>query len=219
MRKFDAVLLDMDGTLVDSEKLYDKADEQMFEKLGITITAEERLALVGINLKAGTKLLLDFHPEINIAYEELADMYEESLLGALRNAPELKLISGVEDWLVALKERGVKMAVASSSTKKMVDYVVDRLNLRNYVQFVINGEMIQNSKPNPEIFLKAAEALGVAPERCAVLEDSGAGIEAAKTAGMFCVAYSGTNVHGLDQSRADVIIDEYTEKTLKYLLG
>ena len=76
MRKFDAVLLDMDGTLVDSEKLYDRADELMFEKLGITVTQEERLALVGINLKAGTRLLLDFHPEINMSYEKLCDVYE-----------------------------------------------------------------------------------------------------------------------------------------------
>ena len=219
MRKFDAVLLDMDGTLVDSEKLYDGADELMFEKLGITVTQEERLALVGINLKAGTRLLLDFHPEINMSYEKLCDVYEKSLLGALQNAKDLTLISGVEEWLTELKANGVKMAVASSSTKKMVDYVVDRLNLRDYVQFVINGEMIQNSKPNPEIFLRAAEALGVEPGKCAVLEDSGAGIEAAKNAGMFCVAYSGTNVHGVDQSGADVIIDEYTEKTLCHLLG
>ena len=219
MPKFDAVLLDMDGTLVDSEKLYDKADEAMFEKLGITVTAEERLALVGINLKAGTRLLLNFHPEINMTYEELADAYEVSLLGALQNAKDLALISGVEEWLQTLKESGIKMAVASSSTKKMVDYVVDRLNLRNYVQYVINGEMIQNSKPDPEIFLRAAEALGVSPEKCAVLEDSGAGIQAAKAAGMYCVAYSGANVHGADQSAADVIIDEYTEETLAYLLG
>ena len=65
----------------------------------------------------------------------------------------------------------------------------------------------------------AAKELGVQPENCAVLEDSGAGIEAAKAAGMYCVAYSGTNVHGVDQSRADVVVDEYTNETLKYLVG
>ncbi len=219
MRKFDAVLLDMDGTLVDSEKLYDRADEQMFENLGITVTHEERVSLVGINLKMGTSLLLKLHPEINMTFDELFEVYENSLLGALQNAEDLALIPGVEEWLKTLKASGVKMAVASSSTKKMVDHVVERLGLRDYVEYVINGEMIRNSKPDPEIFLLAAKELGIKPENCAVLEDSGAGIEAAKAAGMYCVAYSGTNVHGVDQSRADVVIDEYTNETLKYLLG
>ncbi|MBE6915504.1 MAG: HAD family phosphatase [Ruminococcaceae bacterium] len=219
MRKFDAVLFDMDGVLIDSESLYSKADEEMFRFLEIDVTMEERVALVGVNLKSGSKLLLEYHPEIKYTYDELMEIYENSLLAALQNADELALIPGVEQWLKSLHEAGVKLAVASSSTKKMVDYIVERFGLLRYVDFVINGDMVTKSKPDPEIFLRAAEGVGVAPERCAVVEDSKPGICAAKDAGMYCVAFSGANVFGADQSQADVCVDEYTEETLCHLLG
>ena len=101
----------------------------------------------------------------------------------------------------------------------MVDHVVFRFGLDKIMDYVINGDMVTNGKPDPEIFLKAAAALGVAPERCAVVEDSVAGIEAAHRAGMFCLAYAGANVHGVDQSAADAIIDIYNKETLRHLLG
>lgn len=218
MRRFDAVLFDMDGVLIDSESLYTGAMEKMFRSLKISITPEERMSLVGINMKSGTELLLSLHPELNLTYDEMANVYETSLLSALQEAESLTLIPGVEQWLSTLHDAGVKLAVASSSTRKMVGYIVERFGLERYVDFVINGDMVIESKPAPEIFLRAAENVGVSPKRCAVVEDSEAGIQAAKAAGMYCVAFAGANVHGADQSGADICVDVYTEKTLQYLL-
>lgn len=218
MKRFDAVLFDMDGVLIDSESLYTSAMEKMFRSLKIMLSREERLALVGINMKKGTEYLLSLHPELDLTYDEMANIYETSLLSALQEAESLTLIPGVEQWLCNLHDAGVKLAVASSSTRKMVGYIVERFGLERYVDYVINGDMVTESKPAPEIFLRAAENVGVLPERCAVVEDSEAGIQAAKSAGMYCVAFSGANVHGADQSCADIQIDAYTERTLQILL-
>lgn len=219
MKRFDAILFDMDGTLVDSESRYAEADKKMYRSLGLELTPKDSKALIGVNLKAGSRYILETYPQLTITQTEMEQMYAASLLRCLQEAEDLTLIDGMEDWLKTLKAAGYKMAVASSSTTDMVECVVERFGLRRYVDYVINGDMVEQGKPNPEIFLKAAAALGVNPERCAVVEDSGAGIRAAKSAGMFCVAYSGANVHGEDQSQADVCIDEYTEETLVHLLG
>ena len=217
--KFDAVIFDMDGVLVDSESRYVHADKRMFRELGLELTPKDSKALLGVNLEAGSRYVLEAYPHLRLTQSEMEEIYANSLLRCLEESEDLTLIAGVEAWLCALKRAGVKMAVASSSTPDMVNHVVNRFHLMDYMDYVINGGMVENGKPDPEIFLKAADALGVSPERCAVVEDSEAGIRAAKRAGMFCLAYSGANVHGVDQSGADVTVDVYTEKTLRNLLG
>jgi len=217
--KFDAVIFDMDGVLLDSESRYVQGDVRMYRELGLELTPEDSKGLLGVNLTSGSQFILDTHPELGLTLDEMKAIYAASLLRCLEEAEDLTLMDGVEAWLRDLKTAGVKMAVASSSTADMVNHVVDRFHLRDYMDYVINGDMVTNGKPDPEIFLKAAAALGVTPERCAVVEDSTAGIQAARDAGMFCLAYSGANVHGVDQSGADVIVNTYTKETLKHLLG
>ena len=217
--KFDAIIFDMDGVLLDSESRYVHGDVRMYEQLGLTLTPEDSAGLLGVNLTSGSQFILDTHPELSLTLDEMKAIYAASLLRCLEEAEDLTLMDGVEEWLSALKAAGVKMAVASSSTADMVDHVVDRFHLRDYMDYVINGAMVQNGKPDPEIFLKAAAALGVSPDRCAVVEDSAAGIRAAHDAGMYCLAYSGANVHGVDQSAADAVVDVYNKETISYLLG
>ncbi len=217
--KFDAIIFDMDGVLIDSESRYVHADERMYRELGLELTLEDSKGLLGVNLKSGSLFILSAHPELKLTLGEMQEIYAASLLRCLEESEDLALMDGMEEWLYALKAAGVKLAVASSSTKPMVDHVVCRFGLDKIMDYVINGDMVTNGKPDPEIFLKAAAALGVAPERCAVVEDSVAGIEAAHRAGMFCLAYAGANVHGVDQSAADAIIATYNKETLRHLLG
>ena len=214
--KFDAVIFDMDGVLIDSESRYVHADVRMYRELGLELTHEDSEGLLGVNLNTGSQFILDTHPELGLTLDEMKKIYAGR---CLEESEDLALMEGMDGWLQELKAAGVKLAVASSSTKDMVDHVVYRFGLDRMMDYVINGDMVTNGKPDPEIFLKAAAALGVAPDRCAVVEDSVAGIEAARRAGMFCLAYSGANVHGVDQSGADVIVSTYTKETIKYLLG
>ncbi len=107
------------------------------------------------------------------------------------------------------------MALASSSPPEFIDIFVDRFDLRKYFSFLISGEDIKHSKPDPEIFLMCAEKLNVAPEECIVIEDAISGIEAAKRAGMGCIAIAGS--HPRDElNKADFIASDLAEAK-KYL--
>lgn len=219
MNRFDAVLFDMDGVLIDSETRYAEADRRMFEKLGITMTREDSKALVGVKSREGAQGVLNLHPELtSVTVDELDAIYRRSLYETLERATDMTLIPGVEEWLRRLHAAGVRIAVASSSTAEMVGLIVERFGLLRYAQFVINGDQVPRSKPDPEIFLRAAAGVGVPPSRCAVVEDSTFGILAAKRAGMFCLAYTGANVHGLDNSQADARVSVYDEEGLRWLL-
>lgn len=218
MQRFDAVLFDMDGVLIDSERLYAKADRRMFETLGITMTQEDAHGMAGVKSREGAQGILERHPELSISLDDLDALYRKNLYQTLERATELTLIPGVEEWMKRLSAAGVQMAIASSSTAEMVGLIVERFGLRRYAQFVINGDEVPRSKPDPEIFLRAAAGVGAVPARCAVVEDSTFGILAAKRAGMFCLAYTGANVHGLDNSGADVRVAIYDEAGLRYLL-
>ena len=214
-----AVIFDMDGVLIDSEPLYYRADQQMFERLGIPFTRADVQGLVGVNSRAGAAGILQRHPELCCSVEELDAIYRESLLGALKNNPALCLIDGVSDWIAALRRDGYRMAIASSSTAPMVSYIVERFALDRVMGAVIHGEMVRVAKPDPEIFLLAAERIGMQPEHCTVIEDSTFGIRAAKAAGMRCLAYTGVNVHHLDNSEADARFDAYTEENYDKYFG
>lgn len=210
-----AVIFDMDGVLIDSEPLYYRGDVKMFEKLGLEMTQEDSQLLLGTTPRKGATNILNRHPEISCTLEELVEMYEWSLLNALKTSEELCLIDGVYDWILRLDKMGVPMAIASSSTKDMVDYIADRFGLSKIMKEIVNGQMITKSKPDPEIFLLAADKLGMSPENCTVIEDSSFGVSAAKAAGMRCLAYTANNIHGVDLSAADARFDVYNNENFE----
>lgn len=101
--------------------------------------------------------------------------------------PHLKLLPGLDNFLKKANEQEVKMAIASAAIPFNIDFVVDNLDIRRYIKAIISADDVEISKPHPETFLKAAEALDVKPENCIVFEDAPKGVEAAKNAGMKCV--------------------------------
>ena len=210
-----AVIFDMDGVLVDSEPLYYRADQKMFADLGVPFTQADVHGLVGVNSRAGAAGILERHPELSYSVEEMDAIYRASLLNALKTSEELCLIPGVLDWIKKLRADGYRVAVASSSTAPMVAYIMERFGLNRLMDAVINGEMVRVAKPDPEIFLLAAQKIDVPPEHCTVIEDSTFGIRAAKAAGMRCLAYTGANVHHLNNSEADDRFDVYQEENYK----
>lgn len=210
-----AVIFDMDGVLVDSEPLYYKADQKMFANLGVPFTQEDVQGLAGVNSRSGAIGILKRHPELTCTVDELDEIYRASLLNALKTSSELCLIPGVFEWIKQLHEDGYRIAVASSSTAPMVAYVMERFGLDRIMDAVINGEMVRVAKPDPEIFLLAAKKIGVLPQYCTVIEDSTFGIRAAKAAGMRCLAYTGTNIHHLNNSEADDRFETYCMENYK----
>jgi HAD superfamily hydrolase (TIGR01509 family) len=116
------------------------------------------------------------------------------------------------DLLELFRDKGIPMAIASSSPSKWINSVLDRFSLRGFFPTVISGEDAGiNGKPNPAIFLMAARKLDVRSDRCLVIEDSENGVSAAKAAGMKCIGLTAVNMVRQDLSRADLVVDEIGE--------
>ena len=180
-----AVIFDVDGTLLDTERIYMHAWKAAVAQMGYAITDELLRKTRAISAKEAVRI---FEAEIGngFSYAKVRPLrvrIAEEIIE--KESPILK--PGALDLLDFLAERHIPMAVASSTNLAGTRAHLDASRILDYFQVVVGGDMIVNGKPHPDIFLKAAELLGVAPEDCIVVEDSPAGIQAAVSAGMTAV--------------------------------
>lgn len=115
--------------------------------------------------------------------EERIQLLEKTLKEKMENTP-LERISGIKEFIKRVKRKGIKIAVATSTPKHLANLILQELDIIKYVDTIVGGDEVTNSKPNPEIFIKAAKAIGIIPQYCIVFEDAPLGIEAARRAGM-----------------------------------
>lgn len=180
-----AVIFDVDGTLLDTERIYMQAWKDAAAELGYEITDELLKKTRAINVKDAARI---FEAEIGNGFS-----YEKTRIGRVRIAEEIIkrespiLKPGVLALLDWLKENGIRLSVASSTHLKGTQEHLAESEILDRFEVVVGGDMVTKGKPNPDIFLKAAELLGVAPTECIVVEDSPAGIRAAAAAGMKAV--------------------------------
>ena len=183
MRK--AVIFDVDGTLLDTERIYMQAWKDAAAELGYVMPDSVLQKTRAVNAKDAAKI---FEAEIGggFSYEKTRPIrvrIAEEIIE--RESPILK--PGVLALLEYLKEKGIRLAVASSTNTKTTREHLASSEIANWFEVIVGGDMIVNGKPHPDIFLKAAELLGEAPENCIVVEDSPAGIRAGSAAGMHTV--------------------------------
>lgn len=178
-----AIICDVDGTLLDTERIYMRAWKQAGKEQGYEVTDEILMATRAVN-KTDAKVIFETGIGNGFSYEktwkERVRIAEEIIEN---ESPVLK--PGVRELLALAKERGFLLAVASSTGREKT---INHLKINGILEdfdVIIGGDMIEKGKPAPDIFLKAAEELCVKPENCAVLEDSVAGIKSAKAAGMY----------------------------------
>lgn len=178
--KPEAIIFDMDGLMFDSERATRDAYYEVARQDGFDFSDEFYVGLLGKNQKAIFKTFTDHYgdnfpiPEIfKRVHQIIRERYE-------REGVPVK--EGLEDLLKTCRELGLKTVVATSSERNRVDDLLKMTGLTEYFDETICGDEIENGKPNPEIFLKAAAKIGVKPENAWVLEDSKAGIEAAHRA-------------------------------------
>ena len=179
-----AIIFDVDGTLLDTEKIYMQAWREAGALFGYTVTEEVLMKTRAVSKAIAVKAFMDglgedFHYE-DVRRERMR--IGESMIYSAEPAQLQK--PGALEVLELLKSQGIPMAVASSTAYEQTVSHLDHAGLLGYFQVVVGGDMIQRGKPNPDIFLKAAELLGAAPKDCMVVEDSPAGIKAAYAAGM-----------------------------------
>lgn len=176
------VVFDMDGVLFDTEKLWINSWAEIASKHDISGVEEIFPLCIGLNDKDTKALVLDRMGE-NFPFDEFKTE-ASAWFHTYVNEKGLPIKKGVREILEYLKQNNWSIGLASSSRKKSVLSHLERTNLRDYFSVIVTGDMVEHSKPQPDIYLKACEELGVRPQECFAIEDSPNGIRAAHWAGM-----------------------------------
>lgn len=176
-----AVLFDMDGLVLDTEKLYTRFWQEAACACGYPMTKEQALGMRSLNRGAGlAKMQSYFGPDVD--YDFIRQKRIE-LMDAFVEKEGVTLKPGIHELLAFLKERGIKTAIATSSPMERTVLYLTSVGLQNSFDELVSGYMVEKGKPEPDIYLYAAKKLGAEPRNCMVLEDSPAGILAAHRAG------------------------------------
>lgn len=199
----------MDGVIIDSEPIHQQLEFEMFAELGLHISEEEHKDYIGTSAidmwtKIGERHNLTKSPKELLLYGR--KKYWKSL-----DEGKVPLVEGALDLINIFHENKFLIQVASSATRPTVDKVLEHFSLEKYFKYRIGGDEVSKSKPEPEIFLKAAQQSGSDPENCLVIEDSGNGVTAAKSAGMFCIGYENSGTGKQNLAHADVLVKNLNE--------
>jgi HAD superfamily hydrolase (TIGR01509 family) len=216
--KFDTLIFDMDGVVIDSEVLFDVADTEFFRRHNTVYNREEvALLLTGMHFREATALIKEkwkFDSELDSLISERSNLLEEQY------RTHLEYITGFEDFFERVKGIGLKTCIATSSVDQLLKLANDRLKLTaKFGPHIYKTSDVGNvSKPNPAIYLYAANKMDTSPDKCFVIEDAPKGIQAAKNADMFCIGI--TTSFAKDRlSHADMVIDSYEELNLEQIIS
>ena len=204
----EAVIFDMDGVIINSEPLHYEANQKLFDKLGFSVPINEYSNYIGISTEKMWEDLRDKY-DLNESLDKLTDKHREHTHKFIRENMNGKEIPGIKKILEELTDAKVKTAVASSSSKDLIETVIKGFDLCKYFDVLVSGEEVEKGKPNPDIFLLAAKKLKVNIRNCIVIEDSTNGVKAAKKAGAKCIGFNNMDSHGQDLSKADIIINKF----------
>jgi len=202
MTSIQAVLWDLDGVITDTGELHFQSWLPPLAEIGLTYTREMFKATFGMN-NAGILTMLLGHPPEPELFTAISNRKEQLFRDSVRG--HAQALPGVREWLAQLQSAGLRQAIASSAPQANIDALVDELGLRAYFGAIVSGFALPG-KPDPAVFLKAAELLQVLPENCLVIEDAVPGVQAAKRAGMRCLAVTTTNPREA-LAQADKIVD------------
>ncbi|MFC3745661.1 beta-phosphoglucomutase [Paenibacillus sp. GCM10012306] len=184
LQNMKGAIFDLDGVIVDTAKYHFLAWAELARELGFEFTEEDNERLKGVSRMRSLDILLevgglDFPEEEKIA---MADKKNKLYVEFINKLDQSELLPGVKEYLLGLRERGVGIALGSASKNAM--FILNKLNITELFDAVVDGNKVSNAKPDPEVFLTGAVELKLQPEECVVFEDAEAGVEAGKAAGM-----------------------------------
>ena len=184
------VIFDLDGVITDTAHLHFLAWKALGDSLGVEITLELNEGLKGLGRQETLTLILKeaglYDQYTETERQALADRKNRTYVASLESMGPQDLLPGIGDCLKDLKKRGIKIGLASSSQN--AGLIIKKLGLESYFEAMVDPRSLSKGKPDPEIYLKAAAALGLSPAKCAGVEDARAGLEAIRAAGMTAIA-------------------------------
>ncbi len=185
MNDLQAVIFDLDGVLTDTAEYHYRAWKRLADEEGMPFDRRVNERLRGVGRRESLQIILADKPATEAAIAEMTDRKNAYYVDLLDEISAADLLPGARELLLGLRRAGIKTAIGSAS--KNTPTVLNRLGICDLLDTVVDGNMVTRSKPAPDVFLKAAELLDVAPGLCAVVEDGAAGVDAALAAGMWAV--------------------------------
>ncbi len=202
---FDAVVFDLDGVIVDTERVIHDVWKETFARYGCSFTSEEWATNVGTNY--GFDLFGALLDRSAVALPPLADLRQGVLARELELLKGISPLPGVLEWIEGAKRLGMSVAVASSSPAAWVRSRLEDVGLDSHFVVISTSTETLTAKPAPDLYLDACRRLGVKPARAIAVEDSANGLTAARTAGLVCLAVPNTITAGHDFGKADLIVE------------
>lgn len=206
MGRFAGAVFDLDGLLIDSERIWEQAQMAVFAELGLELTLEMQRAATGTRLQEALRIWQGFFPDAVLDPASINARMNAMVIAEFRRTGSAK--PGALRVLDLCRAGGLRMAVASSSPPEVIAAALDGLALTERFSAVVSAALETHGKPHPAVFLSAARRLGVDPAQCIAFEDSVAGVRSAKAAGMFCVAVPESHNRGRPEyGLADRVLD------------
>jgi beta-phosphoglucomutase len=208
-----ACIFDLDGVIVDTAVYHYKAWKRLANKLGFDFTEQDNEKLKGVSRVHSLELILQWGglTKTKAEQEELATLKNNWYVEMISHMTPAEILPGAKEFLETCRAAGIKTALGSASKNSRT--ILDKINLSGLFDAVIDGNMVSKPKPDPEVFLKGAEALNIAPVNCVVFEDAIAGVEAAINGGMKVVGIGSPQV----LTRANLVVSGLNEMSLEKL--
>jgi beta-phosphoglucomutase len=212
--KIRACIFDLDGVIVDTAKYHFLAWKRLADQLGINFTEKDNERLKGVSRMESLELILKLGNMIidQDKKNELARLKNLWYNDYIRKMTPEEILPGSLDFVKELKKADIRVAVGSAS--KNTPVILDRVGISKLFDAVADGNNVEKAKPDPEVFLKASEMLGIEPEECIVFEDALAGVQAALNAGMICIGIGSPTV----LKKAHFVVKGLYEMSLEKLI-
>ncbi len=213
-RTFRAAIFDLDGVLWDGEPLYHEAFNVVLKPYGHSLSQDDYVRIIGSSVEASWDWV---RKRFNLTdpTERYTRAYDEVVLRLLERPVEP--LPGARPLIEELRRRGVPIALASASLRQWVDATLRRLGLQDAFDTTVSASDVNNSKPAPDLFLAAAQRLGVPPQDCLAVEDTLAGVRSAKAAGMFAIQLRAASTALPPLDEADLVLDRFADFDLSLL--
>lgn len=209
--KISAVIFDMDGLMFDTESAYSVVHAAMSQKRGKEFTNEVKMTLMGKKAVEVMSLLNEYWGKEE-KVEDLLNEQDVSLVAYYKQSVEK--LPGLDNLLDFINQNNIRKCIGTSSRRFLVDVLLEKFDLNKEFEFIVSGDMVSKGKPDPEIYNKCLENLGLPPGQCLVMEDSLNGIKSGVGAGCFTCAVPSVFTKHEDFSLADIVVSSLDDKNV-----